>query len=67
VVNRVRSTTARPPRVYTIPVALLLAALALTAGRGLAQAPVVDLSVEPSMVKGPRTAPVTIVEFSDYQ
>jgi len=66
-VNRVRSTLARPPRVYTILAALLLAALALTAGRGMAQAPVVDLSIEPSMVKGARTAPVTIVEFSDYQ
>jgi len=49
-VNRVRSTLARPPRVYTILAALLLAALALTAGRGMAQAPVVDLSIEPSMV-----------------
>jgi len=67
VVNRVRSTTARPPRVYTIPTALLLAALTLIAGTGTAQTPVVDLSVEPGMVKGPRTAPVTIVEFSDYQ
>lgn len=66
-VKRVRSTTVWPPRVYTICALLLLARLALTAGPGAAQAPVVDLSVEPSMVKGARTAPVTIVEFSDYQ
>ena len=26
-----------------------------------------DITVEPTMVKGPPTAPVTIVEFSDYQ
>jgi len=67
VVNRVRSTTVRPPRVYTIRAALLLLLLTLTAGPGAAQPPVIDLSVDPSMVKGARTAPVTIVEFSDYQ
>ena len=66
-VNRVRSTTARPPRVYTIRALLLVALLALTAGAGMAQSPIVDISVDPAMVKGPRTAPVTIVEFSDYQ
>jgi len=26
-----------------------------------------DITVEPTMVRGPATAPVTIVEFSDYQ
>jgi protein-disulfide isomerase len=26
-----------------------------------------DLTIDPGMVKGPATAPVTIVEFSDYQ
>ena len=26
-----------------------------------------NISVETTMVKGPATAPVTIVEFSDYQ
>ena len=26
-----------------------------------------NITVEPTMVKGPASAPVTIVEFSDYQ
>jgi hypothetical protein len=59
--------TARPPRVYTIRFAFLVALLALVGAAGGAEPPVVDLSVDPTMVKGPRTAPVTIVEFSDYQ
>jgi hypothetical protein len=65
VVNGVRSTTARRPRVYTIHVALLVSVL-VCAGSVGAQAPL-DLTVEPTMVKGVATAPVTIVEFSDYQ
>jgi hypothetical protein len=66
VVNRVRSTSARRRRVYTIRTASLLALLALlTVGAGV-QTPV-DLSVEPTMVKGPDSAAVVIVEFSDYQ
>ena len=40
--------------------------LALAGGAAVAQSPV-DLTIEPTMVKGPATAPVTIVEFSDYQ
>jgi hypothetical protein len=47
-------------RVYTIVAASILAC-ALTA----AAAP--RLTVEPIMTKGPATAPVTIIEFSDYQ
>jgi hypothetical protein len=66
VVNRVRVTTARRRRVYTIPTLWLLAlGLLLTPGAG-AQTPA-DLSIEPTMVKGSPAAPVTIVEFSDYQ
>ena len=40
-----------------------LVALLLTA-RGRAQ---VNLTMDPAMTKGPATAAVTIVEFSDYQ
>jgi hypothetical protein len=65
VVNGVRSTTARRPRVYTIRAALLVLTLVLVGGAG-AQVPG-DITVEPTMVKGPAGAPVTIVEFSDYQ
>jgi hypothetical protein len=43
---------------------LLALALALASSRASAQ---VELTWSPSMVKGPAQAPVTIVEFSDYQ
>jgi hypothetical protein len=66
VVNGVRVTSARRSRVYTIRAAWLLAALAGFAGGAVAQtAP--ELGAAPTMVKGAPTAPVTIVEFSDYQ
>ena len=65
-VNRVRLTTARRRRVYTIRTAWLLALGLLLASPGGAQTPA-DLTLEPTMVKGPATARVTIVEFSDYQ
>ena len=48
-------------RVYTIVAASILAC-ALTA-----TAAPIRLTIEPIMTKGPATAPVTIVEFSDYQ
>jgi hypothetical protein len=40
---------------------LLLAAVACDAQSSR------DLTIEPAMVKGPAGAPVTIIEFSDYQ
>jgi len=43
---------------------LLLVVLALRAASAPAQ---VELTPHPSMVKGPPGAPVTIIEFSDYQ
>jgi protein-disulfide isomerase len=43
---------------------LLALAVVLSAPYALAQ---VELTWSPSMVKGPSGAPVTIVEFSDYQ
>jgi hypothetical protein len=69
VVSCVRRRTARRPRVYTFRTALLgvvLAVIALRAGGAGAQPPV-DITVEPTMVKGAPDARVTIVEFSDYQ
>ena len=53
------------PRVYYM---LSIVALAITGALvpGAARAQV-DLTAPPSMVKGPPDAPVTIVEFSDYQ
>jgi hypothetical protein len=44
--------------------AFLLVGLALGAARTHAQ---VEISINPEMVKGPRDAAVTIIEFSDYQ
>jgi len=59
----------RSPRVYYSSigalVALLLALVAVVwPTRAVAQ---VELTWSPSMVKGSSGAPVTIVEFSDYQ
>ena len=65
-VNRARVTTTRRRRVYTIRTAWLLALVALVASGAGAQTPI-DLTVEPTMVKGANGAAVTIVEFSDYQ
>jgi hypothetical protein len=48
-------------RVYYSVLALLL-----LAGGGRADGQV-NLSIAPAMSKGPAGAPVTIVEFSDYQ
>lgn len=43
-----------------------LVALSLAPGASRGQAPV-ELTVNPSMVKGAAGAAVTIIEFSDYQ
>jgi hypothetical protein len=66
-VSRVRSSTARRPRVYTIRFVLLALALAVLVRAAAAVEMLGDITVEPTMVKGPATAPVIIVEFSDYQ
>lgn len=47
-------------RVYTI---VLISIVTVT----LAAAAPLRITVEPTMTKGPANAPVTIVEFSDYQ
>ena len=65
--NRVRSSTARRPRVYTIRIVPLVLVLAVLVRGAAAVEMLGDITVEPTMVKGPATAPVTIVEFSDYQ
>jgi protein-disulfide isomerase len=49
-------------RVYSI-----LGACALTVLAAAPAAAPVDVTITPGMVRGPATAPVTIVEFSDYQ
>ena len=57
----------RSARVYIRGVhaaAFLLAVFAPSAARTHAQ---VEISINPAMVKGPRDAAVTIIEFSDYQ
>ena len=64
-VNGVRVGSARRSRVYTIWTAWLLALVAGLGGAGAQTGP--EIGAEPTMVKGPATAPVTVVEFSDYQ
>ena len=48
-------------RVYTI---VLVSILGLTI---TGAASPIRITIEPTMTKGPASAPVTIVEFSDYQ
>ncbi|PYN44467.1 MAG: hypothetical protein DME00_24825 [Candidatus Rokuibacteriota bacterium] len=58
----------RSPRVYYSWIWVVLTLLALTCWAGTSRALAqVELSWSPSMVKGPSGAPVTIIEFSDYQ
>ena len=55
-------------RVYTIALGLILGVGALGIGcRAPAPGAQDRLAVQTQMIKGPATAPVTIVEFSDYQ
>jgi hypothetical protein len=44
----------------------LAVTLCLWVTRGVAQTDA-PFTIDPAMTKGPATAPVTIVEFSDYQ
>ena len=59
--SRAPNPPRRSSRVYTI---ILACALVFAAADAPAQ---VEITVAPFMVKGPAGAPVTIVEFSDYQ
>ena len=66
-VPRVSLSLRWSPRVYYrsfFAVLCLLVVASLGAARAYGQ---VELTVHPSMVKGPAGAPVTIIEFSDYQ
>jgi hypothetical protein len=67
VVNRVRVRPVRRSRVYTIRTAWLAALLVLAGGVAGAQVAPPEPGTDASMIKGPGRAPVTIVEFSDYQ
>jgi protein-disulfide isomerase len=64
-VSQPRARRSVPRRVYTI-----LAPLGLVLATSLALAPAlaqIELTMTPAMTQGPAQAPVTIVEFSDYQ
>jgi len=59
---------ARSPRVYYSSMWTILALVVLAVGSAPPAARAqVEITWSPSMVKGPTGAPVTIVEFSDYQ
>jgi protein-disulfide isomerase len=65
-VTPVTSRACRARRVYYTWMRAL-AALGLVGAWAMGAAAQVTLTVTPAMVKGPSDAPVTIVEFSDYQ
>jgi hypothetical protein len=67
-VTRVSLPSRRSPRVYYRSFRVLVAALLTVAVVGPATARAqVEITIDPNMVKGVPGAPVTIVEFSDYQ
>ena len=67
-VKRASRSARRSPRVYYSSIWALPVPLALLAVLVAAPAPAqVEITWSPNMVKGPSGAPVTIVEFSDYQ
>ena len=65
--RRVSLHCRRPPRVYYRFLLAILALLAASALRPTIAGSQVELTVYEAMVKGPANAPVTIIEFSDYQ
>ena len=50
----------------TVALAAVACVLSLGIAGGAAQT-AAPFAIDPAMTKGPATAPVTIVEFSDYQ
>ena len=65
-VTRLTRPSRRSPRVYYTLAGVFLG-LVLSAAWTVGAAAQVTLTVTPAMVKGRPDAPVTIVEFSDYQ
>ena len=57
----------RPPRVYYKFLLTIVALLAASVARPIGGGAQIELTVYAPMVKGPANAPVTIIEFSDYQ
>jgi len=67
-VKRASRSARRSPRVYYSSMWVLLVPWVILAVLIAQPAPgQVEITWSPSMVKGPSGAPVTIVEFSDYQ
>jgi len=66
-VRRVSLHGRRPPRVYYKSLLAILALLAVSLARPTGGGAQIELTVYAAMVKGPASAPVTIIEFSDYQ
>jgi hypothetical protein len=63
-----QSTTRSPLRGWPRRWAATVAGVVLALGAAGGQArPEPAFTIDPAMTKGPATAPVTIVEFSDYQ
>lgn len=65
-VRRATLGAGRSPRVYYMSLFTVLVLVVLALGALPARAQI-QLTAHPSMIKGPPGAPVTIVEFSDYQ
>ena len=66
-VRRVSLHGRRPPRVYYRFLLVILALLGVSVTRPSVAGAQIELTVYAAMVKGPPDAPVTIIEFSDYQ
>ena len=65
--RRVSLLGRRPPRVYYKFLLVICGLLAASVARPTAAGAQIELTVYAAMVKGPANAPVTIIEFSDYQ
>jgi hypothetical protein len=66
-VRRLSLHCRRPPRVYYRRLLVIVGLLVASAARPPLAGAQIELTVYAAMVKGPADAPVTIIEFSDYQ